>query len=77
MSRKTRTLMERFRNFLQSLGRVALPDIPPLPESKTNEWAARRIEEEQRDIEARLARLELQQRIGEGRFGDGERRRNE
>lgn len=63
-------MVERFRDFLQGLGRVALPDIPPLPETRTNDWAARRIEEEQRDIEARLARLELQQQIAQGRFED-------
>lgn len=66
-------IRQMIREFLSKLGKGAeLPEFlppPDLPQVTINEREIKRMEREKRDLEVRLARLELQQQIAEGRYG--------
>lgn len=67
-------LREMIHMFLSRLGKgVGLPELPPLPDHPKVKIDERRA----REIEARLNRLELQQRLAEGRYRDAPGRNDE
>lgn len=74
-------IREMIREFLSKFGKGAgLPEFPLFPDSpppKPDDKRAREIEREQRLIKARLDRLELQQRLAEGRYRDAPGRDDE
>lgn len=67
-------IREMIHEFLSRFGKgVGLPEFPPLPEPPKVKIDDRRA----RDIEARLNRLELQQRLAEGRHRNAPERPDE